>query len=98
MRCCLIASCVIIAMSARAWAADRPNILLILTDDQGYGDLSLHGNPHVKTPVIDAFAKKGIQFDRFFVSPVCSPTRASLLTGRYSLRTGVWGVTHGKEA
>ena len=97
MRFCLAALCIIVA-AQRGWAADPPNIVLILTDDQGYGDLSLHGNPHVKTPVIDAFAKKGTQFDRFFVSPVCSPTRASLLTGRYSLRTGVWGVTHGKEA
>jgi len=76
---------------------DRPNVLLILTDDQGYGDFGLHGNPTVKTPNLDAFAKANTRFERFYVSPLCAPTRASLLTGRYSLRTGVWGVTHNKE-
>src|SRR5665213_1962268 len=67
----------------------KPNIVLILADDQGYGDLSVHGNPWVKTPNIDRLATNGIRFDRFFVSPLCAPTRASLLIGRYSLRTGV---------
>jgi arylsulfatase A len=76
----------------------RPNVLLVITDDQGYGDFGLHGNPHVRTPVLDRFAREGTRFERFFVSPLCAPTRASLLTGRYSLRTGVWGVTHTKEA
>jgi arylsulfatase A-like enzyme len=60
-----------------------------MTDDQGYGDLSLHGNPHLSTPNMDALAKSGVQFTKFHVSPVCSPTRASLLTGRYNYRTGV---------
>jgi len=79
-------------------AADRPpNLLLVMTDDQGYGDLSLHGNPNLATPNLDRLAGQSIRFDRFFVSPVCAPTRAALLTGRYPLRTGVWGVTHGKE-
>ncbi|MBI3876975.1 MAG: arylsulfatase [Verrucomicrobia bacterium] len=78
-------------------AAAPPNILFILTDDQGYGDLSLHGNTQLQTPNIDRFAKQGIQFDRFYVCPLCAPTRASVLTGRYHLRGGVWGVTHAKE-
>lgn len=78
-------------------APARPNVLLILSDDQGYGDFSGTGNPVVATPVLDRFAREGIQFDRFFVSPVCAPTRASVLTGRWWLRTGVWGVTQGKE-
>jgi arylsulfatase A len=77
--------------------AARPNVLLIISDDQGYGDLSLHGNPHVRTPHLDQLATNGIQFERFFVSSVCAPTRASLLTGRYSLRTGARGVTRGDE-
>ncbi len=77
--------------------ADRPNILLVMTDDQGYGDLSLHGNPVLQTPQLDRFARGGIQFSQFHVSPYCAPTRASLLTGRYSLRTGVTSVTHNKE-
>ena len=68
-------------------AARRPNILLIITDDQGYGDLALHGNEQISTPALDRLGRESIRFDRFFVSPLCAPTRASLLTGRYSLRT-----------
>src|SRR5688572_20798457 len=82
----------------KAVAAPRqPNVLLIISDDQGYGDLSLHGNLHLRTPNLDRLATNGIQFERFFVGSVCAPTRASLLTGRYSLRTGVRGVTRGEE-
>ena len=77
--------------------AAAPNILLVVSDDQGYGDFSLHGNPVLATPRLDRFGREGIRFDRFFVSPVCSPTRASLLTGRWWLRTGVWGVTQRRE-
>ena len=96
-------------LSRRSWLAGltaaafaqrqsrRPNVLLIMSDDQGYGDLSLHGNLHLKTPNLDQLGRDGVQFRRFCVSPVCAPTRSSLLTGRYNLRCGVWGVTHGKE-
>jgi arylsulfatase len=73
----------------------RPNVIIIMTDDQGYGDLGITGNPHVKTPVIDKFASENIRFNNFFVSPVCAPTRASLMTGRYSLRTGVRDTYNG---
>lgn len=75
----------------------RPNIVLIMTDDQGWGDLGCHGNDIVQTPNIDRMAAEGARFDRFYVSPVCAPTRASLLTGRYHLRTNVHGVTRGEE-
>ncbi len=75
----------------------RPNVLLILSDDQGYGDFSLHGNPHLSTPNLDKLGTQGVEFTRFYVSPVCAPTRASLLTGRYHLRSGVHGVTAGRE-
>jgi len=75
----------------------KPNILLILTDDQGWGDIRSHGNDIIDTPVMDSLAASGARFDRFFVSPVCAPTRASLLTGRYHPRTGVHGVTRGYE-
>jgi arylsulfatase A-like enzyme len=78
-------------------ATAQPNVLLIITDDQGYGDLSHHGNPLLKTPVLDSLAKESVQMDRFFVSPLCAPTRSSLLTGRYSLRTGVTGVATNME-
>jgi len=67
----------------------RPNILLVITDDQGYGDLGVHGNSRVHTPHLDRLAREGTQFSAFHVSPVCSPSRASLLTGRYHYRTGV---------
>lgn len=74
-----------------------PNVLLIMTDDQGWGDIRSHGNPGIDTPVMDKLADEGARFDRFFVSPVCAPTRASLLTGRYHLRCGTWGVTRAEE-
>ena len=77
--------------------SQKPNVLLIMTDDQGWGDFGVHGNESVNTPVLNKLAKEGIQFDRFFVSPVCAPTRASLLTGRYHLRTGTSWVTHRME-
>lgn len=73
----------------RAAPASRPNVILIMSDDQGYGDLSIHGNPNLTTPALDAIAKAGAQFTQFQVCPVCSPTRSSLLTGRYNYRTGV---------
>ncbi len=75
----------------------RPNVLLILSDDQGYGDLSCHGNKQISTPHLDRLAAESTEFTRFYVSPVCAPTRSSLLTGRYNVRTGVHGVTAGKE-
>lgn len=78
-------------------AADPPNVLLIITDDQGWGDVHSHGNPQLDTPVMDRLGNEGIRFERFFVSPVCAPTRAALLTGRYALRTGTHGVTRSRE-
>src|SRR5947208_2923223 len=67
----------------------RPNIVLIMADDMGHGDLGVHGNPIIRTPYLDRLAKQSVRFKNFYVSPVCSPTRASLLTGRYNYRTGV---------
>ncbi|WP_373330845.1 arylsulfatase [Salmonirosea aquatica] len=78
-----------------AQAQPPPNVILVITDDQGYGDLGITGNPHVRTPVIDKFAKESVRFNRFYVSPVCAPTRSSLMTGRYSLRTGVRDTYNG---
>ncbi len=75
----------------------RPNIVMIMTDDQGWGDVTAHGNDQLKTPNMDLLARQGAWFDRFYVSPVCAPTRASLMTGRYHPRTGVHGVTRGEE-
>ena len=68
-------------------AAKRPNVILIMTDDQGYGDFGVTGNPLIRTPNIDALAKSSAKMTNFYVSPVCAPTRASLMTGRYNYRT-----------
>jgi arylsulfatase A-like enzyme len=78
-------------------AAARPNILLILTDDQGHGDLGFHQNPKIRTPNMDRLAREGVRFERFHVSPVCSPTRSSLMTGRYCYRTGVVDTFMGRS-
>ena len=77
--------------------AERPNVLVILTDDQGWGDLSLNGNTNLSTPNIDQLAADGASFDRFYVCPVCSPTRAEFLTGRYHPRGGVYSTSAGGE-
>ena len=75
--------------SLTAGADRKPNVVVILSDDQGWGDLSLNGNTNLKTPHVDSLATAGARFDRFFVQPVCSPTRAEFLTGRYHPRGGV---------
>lgn len=74
---------------------DQPNVILIITDDQGYGDLGFYGNPDIKTPVLDKLAKQSTRFTNFYVCPVCAPTRSSIMTGRYSLRTGVYDTYNG---
>ncbi len=66
-----------------------PNVIFLLTDDQGYGDLSCHGNKQIRTPNVDRLADESVRFTDFHSCPVCSPTRASLMTGRYNYRTGV---------
>jgi arylsulfatase A-like enzyme len=86
-------------LSLTAFAADskRPNVVIILADDQGWGDLSVNGNTDDSTPRIDSLAKDGAIFDRFFVCPVCAPTRSEFMTGRFFARTGVHGVSTGEE-
>lgn len=73
------------------------NVLLILTDDQGYSDVGFNGNPDVRTPHLDRFAEEAVIFDKAYASPVCSPTRAALMTGRYCYRTGVLGTEGGRS-
>lgn len=77
--------------------AKPPNVVIFLADDQGWGDLSAHGNTDLKTPNIDSLARDGASFDRFYVCAVCAPTRAEFFTGRYHPRTGVSGVSTGRE-
>src|SRR5574339_1053341 len=66
----------------------RPNIVVFLTDDQGYADLSSYGHPTINTPNIDRMAREGIRLTSFYAAPSCTPSRAQLLTGRYSVRSG----------
>lgn len=73
-------------------AKSQPNILLIFCDDLGYGDLSIHGNPDVRTPEIDRLAEEAVRFEPFYAQPVCAPSRAQILTGRHFLKTGIWHV------
>lgn len=93
----LSASSAVALQSSLRPARPRPNIILFVSDDQGYGDLSLHGNPVLRTPNLDRIAKEGAEFTQFHVNPVCSPTRASLLTGRYYYRTGVVDTYMGRS-
>ena len=76
---------------------EGPNIVIILVDDQGWGDLSMNGNAIVKTPNIDGIAERGARLKHFYVDAVCSPTRAALLTGRYAVRGGVYSTSAGGE-
>ncbi len=75
---------------------DKPNIVLIITDDQGWGDVGLHNNPVIKTPNIDDFAQQSVRLNNFHVDPTCSPTRSALLTGKHSLKAGVWHTILGR--
>ncbi|MBN2473211.1 MAG: arylsulfatase [Pirellulales bacterium] len=83
--------------AGRLPAATPPSVVVILSDDQGWGDLSLHGNQNLSTPHVDSLAADGASFGRFFVCPVCSPTRAEFLTGRYHPRSGVHSTSAGGE-
>ncbi len=76
----------------------QPNVILVLTDDQGIGDLSCHGNPWLKTPNIDAFYNEAVRMTDFHVSPVCTPTRAAIMTGRYPINNGAWATYKGRDA
>lgn len=77
-------------------AKSRPNVIFVLTDDQGYGDLSCHGNPILETPNLDRLHDESVRMTDFHVSPVCTPTRAALMTGRNPLRTGAWATSWGR--
>ncbi|NME68774.1 sulfatase-like hydrolase/transferase [Flammeovirga aprica JL-4] len=82
---------------ADCFAQDKPNVILILVDDQGYGDIGALGNPYIKTPHIDQLYTESSRFTDFHVSPTCAPTRASLLSGRHCDRAGVWHTVNGRS-
>jgi len=96
LRTCLVFLALAASLLSAA-PATRPNVVVLLTDDQGWGDLSINGNTNLATPNIDSIGRTGAVFDRFFVCSVCAPTRAEFLTGRYHSRTGVSGVSTGRE-
>ena len=87
----------LLALAGSFAHAEKPNVLLIITDDQGYGDFGFTGNKQIETPNLDKLAATSVRFDRFYVTPFCAPTRAALLTGRYPLQGGVHGVARGEE-
>jgi arylsulfatase A-like enzyme len=82
---------------AQGFVANGPNIILVMTDDQGYGDLGWTGNPILKTPHLDAFARQSVRFTDFHVSPTCAPTRAALMTGRHEFKNGVTHTINERE-
>ena len=82
-----------LGLAAAAVAADRPNVVVFLADDLGWADVGFHGGSQIDTPSLDRLAREGVQLDRFYSTPICSPTRAALMTGRDPLRLGVaYGV------
>ncbi|MHC4637375.1 MAG: arylsulfatase [Planctomycetota bacterium] len=83
-----------------AWgqeSKEKPNVILVMTDDQAYGDFSCHGHPILKTPNIDALYDQSVRLTDFHVDPSCAPTRAALMTGRYAARAGVWDTSCGRQ-
>ena len=86
-----------IAATASSAAAEKPNVVIVITDDQGYGDVAFTGNPAIKTPNIDKLRSQGTLLNNFHVDPTCAPTRSALMTGRYSDRVGVWHTVQGRN-
>jgi len=85
------------AQSAERTAGLRPNVLMIVTDDQGYGELSCHGNPVLQTPNLDRLYAESVRFTDFHVAPMCTPTRGQLMTGVDALRNGAMNVSSGRS-
>ncbi len=82
---------------APAAPAEPPNVILVITDDQGYGDMGAHGNTMIQTPNLDKLHAESVRLVDFHVDPTCSPTRSALMSGRYSTRTGVWHTIMGRS-
>jgi arylsulfatase A-like enzyme len=94
--CCALLLAAMLLVSPVA-AARQPNIVLVMSDDMGYGDLGCHGNTMIRTPHLDRLHDESVRLTNFHVDPTCSPTRAALMTGRYSTRTGVWHTIMGRS-
>jgi arylsulfatase A-like enzyme len=93
----LLTALVLLSGASAVGMADKPNVILLITDDQGYGEIAAHGNPVIKTPNLDKLHGDSVRLTDFHVDPTCSPTRAALLTGRYSTRAGVWHTINGRS-
>ncbi|VGO16363.1 Arylsulfatase [Pontiella desulfatans] len=94
LKLCVVTGLVFGAVAA---SAEKPNVVIVITDDQGYGDLGCNGNTVIQTPNIDRLRAQGIQLDNYHVDPTCAPTRSALMTGRYSARVGVWHTVQGRN-
>ena len=88
---------VILLSSCEENIPERPNVILVMTDDQGIGDLACHGNPWLKTPNLDEFYAESVHLTDFHVSPVCTPTRSAIITGRYPINNGAWATYKGRD-
>ncbi len=104
IRCARIVMPLMLAVATTSAAADTehdsspaPNVIVVMTDDQGYGDLAAHGNEMISTPHLDRLAEVSVRLTDFHVDPTCSPTRSALMCGRYSTRTGVWHTIMGRS-
>ena len=93
----LCAAAVLLTLTLSAPAADRPNIILVITDDQGYGDLACHGNPIIQTPNIDDFFTQSLRLTDYHVSPTCAPTRGALMCGQPTDKAGPWHTINGRN-
>ncbi|MCA9056669.1 MAG: sulfatase-like hydrolase/transferase, partial [Planctomycetaceae bacterium] len=97
LRMPLAVLCVLGGANSAGLAKDRPNVILVITDDQGYGDIAAHGNEVIRTPNLDRLHSQSVRLTDFHVDPTCSPTRSALMSGRYSTRTGVWHTIQGRS-
>ncbi len=96
-RFCLLTALCAATISGALAAEEKPNVVIVITDDQGYGDLSCHGNPLLKTPQIDRLYADSVRLRDYHVAPTCSPTRSAFLTGHWTNRTGVWHTIMGRS-
>lgn len=96
MRTWIISFSAALLFASNGLGQDRPNVILVMTDDQGYGDLSCHGNPILRTPNLDRLHAESVRLTDFHVSSFCTPTRAALMTGRFPARTGAYRTSSGR--
>ena len=89
--------CGFLMISCSTTSVDRPNVIIVMTDDQGYGDIAAHGNPYLKTPNLDRLHSESIRLTNFHVGTSCAPTRAALMTGRDGNKVGVWHTIAGRS-